>query len=236
VAVNDAGYSTDEDNSLDTSITGDPYLVVNDTDVDGPLPLTAVLRTNALNGGVSLNPDGSFVYTPNLNFFGTDSFTYWVRDGALLQSINFGTVTITVNGTDDTPDAIDDSIDTDEDIPVSVNVLANDTTVVDLPVTVTILSGPSHGSVVPPSAVAATFPPTASFTYTPALNWNGIDSFNYQACDADPECDTATVTITVYSVPDPPTAVADSVTILEDNDVFIPSLGNDTPGDSPFPQ
>jgi len=88
--------------------------------------------------------------------------------------------------------------------------------------------------VVPPSAVAATFPPTASFTYTPALNWNGIDSFNYQACDADPECDTATVTITVYSVPDPPTAVADSVTILEDNDVFIPILGNDTPGDSPI--
>jgi hypothetical protein len=237
VAVDDTGYSVDEDASLDISSTGDPYVVANDTDVDGPFPLQAVFRTNPFNGTLTLNPDGSFIYTPNPNFFGTDSFTYRARDAASLLSTNFGTVTITVNGQDDTPVAIDDFISTDEDIPVALNVLANDTTVVDLPVTVTILSGPSNGVLTPAGPlVANSFPPTASFTYTPDPDWSGTDNYVYEACDADviPECTTATVTVTVNPVPDPPLAADDSATTQEDVNVIIPVLTNDAPGDSPI--
>jgi hypothetical protein len=45
-------------------------------------PLQAVLLTSPANGSVRVNPDGSFTYTPNANFSGTDTFTYAASDGS----------------------------------------------------------------------------------------------------------------------------------------------------------
>ena len=72
----------------------------NDTDADGN-QLRSTLVTNVSNGTLTLNGDGTFVYTPNANFFGTDTFTYRANDGAL--DSNIATVTITVNPVDDAP-------------------------------------------------------------------------------------------------------------------------------------
>ena len=52
----------------------------NDSDVDGDA-LTAVLVSGPANGTLTLNADGSFTYTPDANFNGTDSFTYKANDG-----------------------------------------------------------------------------------------------------------------------------------------------------------
>ena len=68
-------------------------LLANDTDPDGST-LTASLGTGPTNGTLVLNPDGTFIYRPNENFVGTDTFTYTVSDGT--QSSNLATVTITV--------------------------------------------------------------------------------------------------------------------------------------------
>ncbi|NEU06734.1 tandem-95 repeat protein, partial [Flavihumibacter sp. R14] len=82
VAVNDA-YSTAEETAI--TITA-PGILANDSDIDND-PLTAIKVTDPANGTVILNADGSFTYTPNANFNGTDSFTYKVSDGTLESNI-----------------------------------------------------------------------------------------------------------------------------------------------------
>ncbi len=97
-AVNDA-YTTLEEMVLNVPAPG---VLGNDTDPDSPASsLTASLVTTTANGTLTLNGDGSFVYTPNVNFFGVDAFTYRTSDG-LLQSAT-ATVTITVTGVNDAP-------------------------------------------------------------------------------------------------------------------------------------
>ena len=92
--ANDDSYSTSQDTAL--TITA-PGVLLNDTDADGD-PLTAAQLSSAGNGLASLNTDGSFSYTPNAGFTGTDSFTYEARDnnGGVSAS---ATVTISVTGT-----------------------------------------------------------------------------------------------------------------------------------------
>ena len=62
----------------------------------------AAPQTPPANGGVAINPDGSFLYTPNGSFVGSDSFTYRARDGRTGNE-TIGTVNITVTGVNDVP-------------------------------------------------------------------------------------------------------------------------------------
>ena len=97
VAVNDT-YATNEDTQLNVlNVNG---VLVNDTDPDLPAQvLTAVLVTPPANASAfTLNPDGSFTYTPRGDFYGQDTFTYLARDnGTPPADSNVATVTITVN-------------------------------------------------------------------------------------------------------------------------------------------
>lgn len=58
---------------------GVPDLFANDTDSDSDI-LRATLVSDVSNGLLTLNSDGSFVYTPNANFYGVDTFTYKAED------------------------------------------------------------------------------------------------------------------------------------------------------------
>ncbi|WP_165614609.1 cadherin-like domain-containing protein, partial [Mycolicibacterium flavescens] len=64
-------------------------------------PLEAILVSGPANGTLTLNDDGSFTYTPDENFNGTDTFTYKVNDGT--EDSDTATVTITVNAVNDAP-------------------------------------------------------------------------------------------------------------------------------------
>jgi len=90
VAVNDS-YSTNQGNVLTVNAPG---VLSNDTDVDSA-NLTAARVTGPANGQLTLNANGSFTYTPNAGFSGSDSFTYKANDGSV--DSNTATVTITVN-------------------------------------------------------------------------------------------------------------------------------------------
>ncbi|NOG48614.1 MAG: cadherin-like domain-containing protein [Chloroflexi bacterium] len=79
----DDAYATDEDTALNVAAPG---VLTNDTDVDGDT-LTAVLVVGPTNGTLTLSNDGSFIYTPNAGFNGSDSFTYRASDGTLLSNI-----------------------------------------------------------------------------------------------------------------------------------------------------
>jgi VCBS repeat-containing protein len=97
-ATNDT-YSTDEDTAI--TVAAPDGVLSNDTDAEGDT-LTAELVDGVDNGTLALNSDGSFTYTPNANFSGSDSFTYKTKDPDNAES-NVATVSITVNAVNDTP-------------------------------------------------------------------------------------------------------------------------------------
>src|SRR5207247_6809305 len=107
-------------------------------------------------------------------------------------------------------------------------VLGNDTDVDSPVLTAVVVTGPSHG--------ALTLNANGSFTYTPAANFNGSDSFTYKANDGLLDSNMATVALTINPVNDAPLAVDDSLETDEDTVLTITApgvLGNDTDVDSP---
>ena len=218
-------YSTNEDTPLSVSAPG---VLANDTDQDNNA-LTAVLVSgpaHAAATGFTLNGNGSFSYTPASNYFGTDSFTYKANDGAADSSVV--TVTITVNAVNDPPVAQANAYSLNEDATLTVSapgVLANDTDVENDALTAVLVSGPTH-------AASFTLNANGSFSYTPAPNYFGADSFTYKAQDSHGAYSgVVTATLTINSVNDPPVAHADSYTTTEDTplSVSVPGvLANDS--------
>ncbi|MFJ4109633.1 cadherin-like domain-containing protein [Oerskovia enterophila] len=86
------------------------------------------------------------------------------------------------------PRAVDDVVATTQDVPVTIDVLANDTDVESVTVTAG-QTGPFHGAVV----VNA----DNTITYTPEPGFFGIDSFTYTVTDAEGNSSTATVDVTI---------------------------------------
>ena len=201
--VNDAPVAGDDVavTTEDTAVTTGNVLA-NDSDVDSvlsPASITAFDAVSANGGAVVNNGDGTFTYTPALNFTGIDTFTYTVSDGALSD---VATVTITVTPVNDAPVAGDDVAVTAEDTAVTTgNVLANDSDVDSVlsPASITAFDAVSaNGGAVVNNG-------DGTFTYTPALNFTGIDTFTYTVSDGALS-DVATVTITVTPVNDAPVA------------------------------
>src|SRR6184192_3088189 len=216
VAANDDSYTTPEDTQLTVSAPG---VLANDSDVDGDA-LSAVLVSNPTHGTLTLNGDGSFSYMPALNYNGVDSFTYKASDGQAQSDV--ATVTITVTPVNDAPVAAnDDSYTTPEDTQLTVSapgVLANDSDVDGDALSAVLVSNPTHGTL--------TLNGDGSFSYMPALNYNGVDSFTYKASDGQAQSDVATVTITVTPVNDAPVAANDdSYTTAEDTQLTVSASG-----------
>jgi predicted extracellular nuclease len=196
VAVDDS-YSVAEDGVLTVEVRG---VLTNDTDFD-PTILTAVKVTDPANGTVELNANGSFTYTPDADFNGTDAFTYKANDG--YDDSNVATVTITVTEIKDQVQAVDDFYTTDEDTTLTVEapgVLANDIDVDGNLQAASLVTDVQHGSL---SLLG-----DGSFVYTPDPDFYGTDTFVYKLITYPaPQSlwtDEATVTITVNSVDDAP--------------------------------
>lgn len=224
VAVNNS-YTTAEDTPLSVPAPG---VKANDTDPDAGDTFEAVLVTGPQNGTLALNGSGAFTYSPAANFSGTDSFTYRVRDAGGLDS-NIATVTLTVTAVNDAPVAANDSYVVSEDSVLQISapgVRDNDTDIdtAAAGLTVTIATPAQRGTV--------TLNPDGSFLYTPLPNVSGADTFAYRLSDGT-SSSTATVTIAITEVPDPPAAADDTATTNEDTAVTIPVLANDSDPDTP---
>ena len=224
-AVNDAPvtredrYTTDEDASLTVVVA--QGVLANDTDVEGD-PLTAELVAGPAHGALTLHPDGSFVYTPTLDFHGADSFTYLANDGIADSTVAMVAITVTAEE-NQPPVAQGEAYTTDEDTALTVDalfgLLANDTDPNGDPLTAVLVSGTREG--------ALALNVDGSFTYTPRANFFGEESFSYRAYDGAAYSNVATVTIAVNPVNDAPVAEEDQATTAEDAPVTIPVLAND---------
>src|SRR5205823_715162 len=117
--------------------------------------------------------------------------------------------------------AVNDSYTTAEDTQLTVSapgVLANDSDVDGDVLSAVLVSNPTHGTL--------TLNGDGSFTYMPALNYNGVDSFTYKASDGQAQSGVATVTITVTPVNDAPVAANDdSYTTPEDTQLTVSAPG-----------
>ncbi|MEA1899885.1 MAG: Ig-like domain-containing protein, partial [Thermodesulfobacteriota bacterium] len=175
------------------------------TDKLGDEPSTVNLVGDVSHGTLELTSLGTFTYTPDSNYNGTDSFTYTITDSDP-ETSNVATVTIHIIPKNDTPVAQNDSDTTEEGIPVIINVIANDTDsdgTID-PTTVSVTSGPTNGS-----AVANA---DGTVTYTPDTAYIGTDTFTYTVNDNEGAAsNAATVTVTVNAIANqPPTALDDA--------------------------
>ena len=185
MAVDDVA-ATDEDLSLIGSVAG------NDSDVDGDT-LTYVLGTGPANGSLVFNPDGSYTYTPDANFNGSDSFGYAVVDGN--GGADTATVNITVNAANDAPVAVDDVATTNYNAAVTISLaslLANDTDIEGNALSVTAVSNAVNGSVA--------LDGLGNVIFTPDANYSGPASFDYTLSDGT-TTDIGTVNVTVNPPP-----------------------------------
>ncbi|NEU06742.1 tandem-95 repeat protein, partial [Flavihumibacter sp. R14] len=110
---------------------------------------TAIKVTDPANGTLVFNADGSFTYTPNANFNGTDSFTYKVSDGSLES--NIATVTITVTPVNDAPVAVNDTYTTAEETAITITapgILVNDSDIDGDAITAIKVTDPANGTLV----------------------------------------------------------------------------------------
>jgi large repetitive protein len=214
---------TDEDSPVYIDV------LAGDSDVDGNLDSTSLAVLSApLNGSAVADPlTGQVLYTPDPNFFGTDSFTYQICDDGfpLPAACSEGTVIILVLPVNDPPIAADDYFDVLEDSPASLAVLANDTDIDGLPdpASVMVLEGPVHGSALPN-------PATGEVQYSPNPDYYGPDSFRYRVCDdgIPPLCSEAMVYLQVLPVNDAPLALSDTAYGIQDLPLFSDPLANDS--------
>ncbi len=213
IAVGDT-FSVAEDGVLTISSNG---VLINDSDVDGD-PIKAILVGGPSFGTVTLNSDGSFTYSPNRDFNGTDTFTYVANDGTTAS--NLATVTINVKPVNDAPAAANDIHLGREDTKLIVSttsVLDNDKDIDGDTLRVTLQTGPRHGMLL--------LNADGTFTYTPDTNYNGLDSFTYMAHDGLASSFAATVVINLTPVNDAPIAIADSYSITSDKTLKIAVAG-----------
>ncbi|MEH7164418.1 tandem-95 repeat protein, partial [Priestia megaterium] len=186
-------------------------------DIDGN-PLTYRIGTRPTNGIVTVNPNGQFVYTPNLNFNGTDQFTVIVDDGQGGTATSI--VTIINTPVNDNPVTQNYAVITNEDTPLVGQIQATDVDGNSL--TFQLQSPPTNGTV--------TVTNSGSYIYTPNLNFNGTDQFTVLVSDGQGGTAVSTVTVTVTPVNDPPTVPNYTFSTQEDSPVVGAIVGTDVDG------
>ncbi len=214
VASNDSATTAEN-----TPVTIDE--LANDVGTDAALvPGSVAIVTPPAQGTATVDPTtGAITYTPGLNYVGSDTIQYTVKDlnGTLS---NVATISLGTTFVDYPPVANADSAQTNPATAVTVNVLANDTDQNNdiAPGTVGVATGPSHGTATVNSS-------TGAVTYTPSAGFFGTDTFTYTVATTHGAVSSpATVTVVVHQ---PPTANNDTVTTLEETPVTINVLAND---------
>jgi hypothetical protein len=183
----------------DTPVTHS--ILANDYDVDGDSLFVVAVRP-ACHGDAILNPAGHVTYSPELNYFGADSFRYSITDGK--SGCDSANVYVEVRPVNDPPQAVNDTLSVNEDSSASMAVHVNDHDPEGDRIYLTGLPIPaSHGevSVLVLDTVAVD---GMVIHYSPDLNFFGKDTFHYRITDGT-LADTACVVVRVFPVNDAPT-------------------------------
>jgi large repetitive protein len=226
-AVNDKPIAGDDYIATPQATDYSGVVTANDTDVDNNLDLNSFTKIDdPINGSIVFNSNGSYTYTPNPTFSGTDSVHYRVCDLGMPILCDTATIYLNVNFVNHNPIASNEVETTTEDV-VLTNSVATNVTDEDNnlnPTSFVTIDAPTNGTIV--------LNPNGTYTYTPNLNFNGVDSVHYQVCDYLGLCDTATIIVTVSSVNDAPIATNVPVTTPEDAPLTSTVVGSSTDVDN----
>jgi gliding motility-associated-like protein len=233
LTIDSSGQMTDDFVTTDE----DDRVKVNVTDNDNvflPLPNTVDLNTSVpgrqttastSEGEYSVNNDGEVTFNPVDNFFGSSSLQYSMNYGFFGLTEGTATINVTVNSVNDRPVTVDDEEVTDEDVPITVKVLDNDSDIDD---------GINPGSIVITDMEGGAFIPNSSgeVTFTPTPEFFGDAKAKYTVQDfAGATSNRSDIEIKVRSVNDPPVAVDDAAVTDEGVSININILANDYDAD-----
>lgn len=210
----------------------------------GAQPL--VITVPPINGTATVNDNGTpdvmsddtILYTPNLNFIGSDTFVYLIADTE--GNTATATVNITLIVTLDYIVAHPDTATTDEDMPVVIDVLANDSFGGFGPGTTPIFTTPAFPEMTAMGGIVSVMDNNTPdnilddfIVYSPNLDINGVDTFNYTITSANGDTSTTTVTVIINpesSTGEEPYAVDDMATTFLNTPITINVLANDQVG------
>ncbi|MBL8793769.1 MAG: tandem-95 repeat protein [Planctomycetia bacterium] len=199
LSANDDAYTLDEDTTL--TVPAATGVLANDQGVSA---ITG-FAPPSFAASFTFNPvDGSFTYTPQADFHGTDSFIYTVEDAAGAPAA--ATVTLNVTSVNDPPVARNDSFSGIEGYNTSigpgVGVLANDYDVDGDPLTASLVS---YDTAAFELLLVGT---NGAVSFRPQADFWGLTSFVYQVSDGRGGTATATATVNIAPVNDPPSFTA----------------------------
>jgi Ca2+-binding RTX toxin-like protein len=195
-ALDDGIYRVTEDTPL--AVTVAEGVLANDTGL-ADAPLTLAVITPPTHGSVTLQNDGSFLYTPSPDATGADSFEYEVIDADGDRSSAF--VQLTISPVNDHPVARDGAVATEEETPLVIDLrtLVVDAETADEALAYVILEEPGRGTLAPIAGEPG------RYRYVPAANAHGVDSFAYTVSDPQGAATAQhTVSITVSPANDAP--------------------------------
>ena len=154
---------TDEDNAVEITLEAEEY--------DGDT-ISFNIKDNPANGAVTLSGDKA-TYTPNENYFGSDSFTFEAVDTTAKTILNTATASITINPINDAP-AVEDMQEVEgvEDTELTITLTGTDIDGDNLSFEVD--TAPTQGTITENGT---------TFTYTPNQDFYGADSLTYKAYD-----------------------------------------------------
>ncbi|MBA4192437.1 MAG: hypothetical protein C0467_31095, partial [Planctomycetaceae bacterium] len=203
-------YSVLHDQTLLVGATKGLRSGVADADQD---PLTLAVLTQPTNGTLAWNADGSFQYTPNAHFAGTETLTYAVSDGALTS----GPVTVTINVTNNAPTVTSQTFSITHDTlylaSMTRGLLSFATDADNDPLTLTVLGAPDNGTL--------TYFDNGAFRYTPNAGFVGTDSISFRVSDG--VTDSAVGTVTFNVVNSAPVAKDLTYSVNHDQQLVVPA-------------
>jgi len=189
---------------LDTDV--DIPVLINDYDPESDeFHLTSVV-TQPLNGTATINDNGTvgdpsddyITYEPNTGFVGNDTFEYEITDANGNRDIAIVTVSVVDSAADPLPNAVADAAITDQDTPVTIDVLDNDTHPnVGEDLNITGFTQPANGVVTLDDGGTPGNPNDDQLIYTPNPGFYGYDTFMYTITDSSGDTALAAVTVTV---------------------------------------
>ena len=197
VATNVA-FSTNEDTATSGALTA--------TDANGDAVTYAIVTNGSLGTAtVTDAATGAFTFVPNADVNGTDTFTFRANDGT--ADSNVATVSVSVLPVNDAPVSQHGTASTFAGTPVNGVLGAND--IDSTALTYEVVSQGARGTALVTNAA------TGAYTYTPAPEQSGSDTFTFRASDGSLPSNAATVTVTI-AANRPPVAANSTLNTRED--------------------